>query len=47
MFAKRILFAFALAVSMACSASAFTQSGSFAGKAMIARGGAKAAIAPK
>lgn len=48
MFAKRFLFAVALAVSMACSANAFTQRGAFASTAMVAKGRAgKAAVAPK
>ena len=49
MIAKRTLFVIALAVSMACSASAFTQRSAFATSAMVAKGkvGKKAAVAPK
>lgn len=49
MFAKKTLFAIALAVSMVCSASAFTQRGAFASNMMVAKGkaGNKAAVAPK
>jgi len=51
MFAKRTLFAIALAVSMACSASAFSQRGAFAvASNMMAskgRAGKNAGVAPK
>jgi len=49
MFAKKTLFAIALAVSMACSASAFTQTGAFASNVMVAKGraGKSAGVAPK
>jgi len=49
MIAKRSLFAIAMAVSMTCSASAFTQRSAFATSAMVAKGkvGKKAAVAPR
>lgn len=50
MFAKRTLIVFAVAASMACSATAFTQRNAFASTAMVAakgRAGRKAAVAPK
>ena len=50
MFAKRTLIVFAVAASMACSATAFTQRNAFANTAMVAakgRAGRKAAVAPK
>jgi len=49
MFAKKTLLAIALTASMACSATAFTQTGAFASTAMVAKGrvGKNAAIAPK
>ena len=49
MFAKKTLFTIAFAVSMACSASAFTQKGAFASNMMVAKGraGKKAVAAPK
>lgn len=50
MFAKRTLIVFAVAISMACSANAFTQRNTFASTAMVAakgRAGKKAAVAPK
>ena len=50
MFAKRTLIVIAVAVSMACSANAFTQRNAFATTAMAAtkgRVGKKAAVAPK
>ena len=49
MFAKKTLFTIALAVSMACSATAFTQTGAFASNVMVAKGraGKSAGVAPK
>ena len=51
MFAKRFLLTIALAASMACSGTAFTQRSAFSSTAMIVKGkakaGKKAAVAPK